>query len=155
MVERYFKLKPFLDSADDDLAAYMPSPLEERQLRSTLDDLKDFESVSKKLQEEGNLTLADVRALFDSLMEKAPSLGSYLAPQAPIVKFPIFEMACVQVLNGETRLLTRNSVAALAQFAAPALIQPQHAAANKENKKLSFAEQALKKRKVDAQQQPR
>eukprot|EP00644_Phytophthora_capsici_P019588 jgi/Phyca11/133604/e_gw1.585.2.1 len=97
MVERYFKLKPFLDSADGDLAAYMPSPLEERRLRTTLDDLKDFESVSKKLQEEGhmgNLTLADVRALFDSLMEKEPSLGSYLAPQAPIVKFPVFEMAC-------------------------------------------------------------
>ncbi|KAG3111551.1 hypothetical protein PI125_g9020 [Phytophthora idaei] len=28
MVERYFELKPFLDSTDNDLAAYVTSPLE-------------------------------------------------------------------------------------------------------------------------------
>ncbi|KAG2896282.1 hypothetical protein PC119_g18699 [Phytophthora cactorum] len=75
MVERYFKLKPFLDSVDDELAVYMPSPLEEKRLRGALDDLKDFES---------------------SDGEGAVSWKLFGSPD-PTFKFPIFERACVQV----------------------------------------------------------
>ncbi|KAG6942498.1 hypothetical protein JG688_00018085 [Phytophthora aleatoria] len=64
MVERYFKLKPFLDSVDDELAVYMSFPLEDKRLCGALNELKYFESVSKKLQDERGLTLAAVRALF-------------------------------------------------------------------------------------------
>ncbi|KAG4234341.1 hypothetical protein PC116_g17502 [Phytophthora cactorum] len=52
MVERYVKLKPFLDTADDDSAVYMLSPLEEERFHEVLEEIKDFEPVSKKLQEE-------------------------------------------------------------------------------------------------------
>ncbi|KAF1792151.1 Ribonuclease H-like domain [Phytophthora cactorum] len=127
MVERYFKLKPFLDSVDDELAVYMPSPLEEKRLRGDLDDLKDFESVSKILQEESGLTLAD---------------------------FPIFERACVQVQNRETWYLTRDAIAALAPFASQGTSTSQSPASSNSAKKLSFAEQALKKRRMQDQQQP-
>ncbi|KAG2800700.1 hypothetical protein PC116_g25134 [Phytophthora cactorum] len=67
--------KPFLDSVDDELAVYMPSPLEEKRLRGALDDLKDFES---------------------SDGEGAVSWKLFGSPD-PTFKFPIFERACVQV----------------------------------------------------------
>ncbi|KAF1793041.1 hypothetical protein GQ600_3179 [Phytophthora cactorum] len=87
-------------------------------------------------------------------MEKEPSLGSYLAPRAPIVKFPIFERACVQVQNGETRHMTPAAIAALAPFASQGTSTSQSLTSSISAKKLSFAEQALKKRRMQDQQQP-
>ncbi|KAG2802147.1 hypothetical protein PC129_g21837 [Phytophthora cactorum] len=111
----------------------MPSPLEEKRLGGTLDELKTS----------------------NPLMEKEPSLGSYLAPRAPIVKFPIFERACVQVQNGETRHMTPAAIAALAPFASQGTSTSQSLTSSISAKKLSFAEQALKKRRMQDQQQPR
>ncbi|KAF1786992.1 hypothetical protein GQ600_6905 [Phytophthora cactorum] len=105
----------------------MPSPLEEKRLRGVLDELKDFESVSKKLQDERGLTLA---------------------------AFPIFERVCVQLQNGETRHMTSDDIAALAPFASQGTSTSQSLTSSDSAKKLSFAEQALKKRRMQDRQQP-
>ncbi|KAG3230797.1 hypothetical protein PI124_g24106 [Phytophthora idaei] len=132
MVERYFKLKPFLDSVDDELAVYMPPPLEDKRLCGALDELKDFES---------------------SDGEGAVSWMLFGSP-GPIFKFPIFQRACVQLQNGETWHLTRDAMAALAPFASQGTSTSQSPTSSNSAKKLSFAEQALKKRRMQDQQQP-
>ncbi|KAG4052383.1 hypothetical protein PC123_g12434 [Phytophthora cactorum] len=132
MVERYFKLKPFLDAVDDELAVYMPSPLEDKRLCGALDELKDFES---------------------SDGEGAVSWKLFGSP-GPIFKFPIFERACVQVQNGETRYMTSDDIAALAPFASQGTSTFQSLTSSNSAKKLSFAEEELKKRRMQDQQQP-
>ena len=71
MIERSFQLKPYFDYNDRDLVTYLLSPSEELLLESVSDKMKNFESVSKKLQEEF-VCFGDARALFDSLQEVHP-----------------------------------------------------------------------------------
>ncbi|KAG2822471.1 hypothetical protein PC112_g10939 [Phytophthora cactorum] len=72
----------------------------------------------------------------------------------PIFKFPIFERACVQVQNGETRYMTSDDIAALAPFASQGTSTFQSLTSSNSAKKLSFAEEELKKRRMQDQQQP-
>ena len=53
----------------------------------------------KTLQTEKRRSLAVVRFLFDSVMEKKPAMGEYLLPTAIIIQSPVFESALVNVIN--------------------------------------------------------
>ena len=55
MVKRFFELEQHLDPRDAELIPFIPSRREEQELRNIFSDMKDFESVSKKLQEAGML----------------------------------------------------------------------------------------------------
>ncbi|KAK1946453.1 hypothetical protein P3T76_002006 [Phytophthora citrophthora] len=57
-----------------------------------------------KLQDD-NVTLLDVRDIFDALIEMHPEASTYLGPDANIVKDPSFEEACVLVLANKTAQL--------------------------------------------------
>ncbi|RLN80751.1 hypothetical protein BBJ28_00021062 [Nothophytophthora sp. Chile5] len=87
-------LKEYLDDGDDEeLTAVMPSRREEKQLKAILDNLKMFESTSKKLQSADNITLLDVHDLFDALIAQKPEGAHYLDAEAAIVKSVDFEHA--------------------------------------------------------------
>ncbi|ETM00481.1 hypothetical protein L917_02800 [Phytophthora nicotianae] len=85
MVKRFFAIKDFVDTSDNELAELMPTRHEENKLRSLQDDFREFKSASKKLQSDENVTLFDVRDIFD---------------------LAVFEDACVQVLLGKEATLT-------------------------------------------------
>lgn len=101
MVNRYFELKEFIsDDIEEELAEFMPARREEKQLKTILNTLKMYESTSKKLQSADDITLLDVRDLFDALIAQKPEVAKYLQADAEIVKSPVFERACVNVLLG-------------------------------------------------------
>jgi hypothetical protein len=51
MVERYFNIKEFVDANDPDLATLLPSPMHDMALQDLFQNMKDFHSVTMKLQE--------------------------------------------------------------------------------------------------------
>ncbi|ETP18997.1 hypothetical protein F441_06851 [Phytophthora nicotianae CJ01A1] len=86
--ELFDKLAPHLDDSDEYLAPLLLSAEDKNRLRTLLKDLKKFESVSKKLQQEQGLTLRHVRVLFDELLAEFPdSCVRHLASNARIVAF--------------------------------------------------------------------
>ncbi|KAG4235470.1 hypothetical protein PC116_g16398 [Phytophthora cactorum] len=86
-----------------------------RSLQMLLEEMKDIESISKKLQSDG-LTLLQARELFDRLLELKPSFASYLASNAEIVHSPAFESSAVKVLDKKAEMLTREERAAILPF---------------------------------------
>ncbi|POM77766.1 Hypothetical protein PHPALM_4795, partial [Phytophthora palmivora] len=119
MVKRYFELKEFLcDDDDDEVVACMPTRREEKQLKAILVNLKMFESTSKKLESADDVTLLDVRDLFDALIAQKPEVAHYLRADADIVKSPGFERACVNVLLGRESTLSPDEEAMLDPLAA-------------------------------------
>eukprot|EP00644_Phytophthora_capsici_P003682 jgi/Phyca11/129211/e_gw1.82.100.1 len=90
MLERYFKLRPLLDEDDDEITELMPSRRHENRLKALLSELGDFQSATMKLQDD-NLTLLDVRDIFDALIEKHSVVEKYLAADANIVKDKVFD----------------------------------------------------------------
>ncbi|KAG6619887.1 uncharacterized protein IUM83_05634 [Phytophthora cinnamomi] len=91
MIKRLFKLKEFIDTSNAELAVLILTSPEAMRLSTAMEGLTECELVSKKLQLEDGLIMWDARILFSSLMQLHPEMGSYIAPQFPIVKYPLFE----------------------------------------------------------------
>ncbi|ETO99471.1 hypothetical protein F441_23114 [Phytophthora nicotianae CJ01A1] len=138
MVRRYFDNRDAIDTLDDAMAVLMPIRREESQLETLLDELKAFESSSKKLQSAEGLSLLDVRDIFDALITEHSGVESYLAADAAIVQQPEFEDACISVLMGKADTLTEQQRALLLPFAAPT--SPRQGVDDEE---LSFVDRAL------------
>ena len=101
MLSRYFELKPFFDAHDRDLLPLFLSPGEEHELKSLYERLKDSESVSKSLQQDG-LEFQDARLLFNSLLVMQPSLKHFLGLSSNTVsKFQEFERALLKKQEGK------------------------------------------------------
>lgn len=143
MFQRYFDLKDTLNTMDDATAALMPTRREENKLKGLLEELKAFESSSKKLQSADGLSLLGVRDIFDALIVEHPGLEGYLGSDAAIIHHPVFEDACVTVLMGKANSLTQQPRTLLLPFEAPAT-----PAAVLEDRKFGFADRVLKKRKL-------
>lgn len=108
MVHRYFEIKSYIEGMGADVVAMMPTRREEKQLEGLLTGLRVFKSTSKQLESGDNLTLLDVRDLFDALIEQEPRVAKYLAADASIVKNIAFESACVDVQLGREALLSTS-----------------------------------------------
>ncbi|ETN03990.1 hypothetical protein PPTG_15353 [Phytophthora nicotianae INRA-310] len=94
MIDRYFRIYSKLDRIDDQLVDFIPTPRENVRLKALYEDLKNLESVNKKLQT-STVSLLDVRALFDHVIKHYPGTELYLSPTASLVKFPDFENGTV------------------------------------------------------------
>ncbi|KAJ8540784.1 hypothetical protein ON010_g12441 [Phytophthora cinnamomi] len=122
------RLRGFLSADDEELADYIPSRTAHRKLAGLLESLRDVESVSKCLQDDG-LVLLDARDLCDALIEIQPSFAKYL------------------VLAGDAILLTEEERATLEPFKlVGSAVVPEPQAGTAEG----FAERVLKCRKVRA-----
>ncbi|KAE9181133.1 hypothetical protein PF005_g22991, partial [Phytophthora fragariae] len=142
MIDRYFSIYAKLDRVDDELADFIPTPRENVRLKELYEDLKNLESLSKKLQT-SSVSLLDVRMLFDHVMKHYPTTKAQLAATSTLVKFPDFENGIVKLLAGKPRSLSRGERLAVAKLlqsdGATALDEPEPPA----TKKRSFAEAAL------------
>jgi len=113
MLKSFFKLRQYIPHSAD-LVKYLPDQEEEQRLSSLYEDLKKFESCSKKLQDD-SLTMSQVRALFDKISALYPMTRGYLSSTAQIVECQDFENGIVKVQNGEV-LADVNQSAAVQMF---------------------------------------
>ena len=88
MLTRYFKLRPFTDTKDPEPLPYVLIPQKQNEIENYLEDLKNFESVSKKLQN-GNITMENANILSSGLCSKFQSkylnFTNNLQPKSNIV----------------------------------------------------------------------
>lgn len=101
MVERFFELvepiKKLIESEFDE-TLQLPKKSALENIKGLFDKMKDFNSVMLKLQE-SNITLLDVRKLFDFTINSYPTMKNYLGSRAEIVFSPDFEAAVVRMLQ--------------------------------------------------------
>ena len=109
-----------------------------------LDTMQKLESVTKKLQDP-KLTMSDVRVLFDFIIENFPGMSHYLSADAEIIQDPILERAIVKIQDGQQ--LTAEEIARAQCFELPATAVTT-AEANAQEESESFAEMALKRRRI-------
>ena len=108
MVERYIRLKPFLEflSKDRKLVDMLPTPRKNSDFDNLQEKLPTLRSVTVALQGE-NVDLGDVRALFDGLLSTnaEPDLAEYLRQDAEMVHSKSFESAIVKLLSKQEEKL--------------------------------------------------
>ncbi|KAG3002119.1 hypothetical protein PC121_g18495 [Phytophthora cactorum] len=94
MLQRYHRISPQIKTVEavEELEPTGPS---HRKFLVLLEHMKKFQSVSKKLQCD-TIDLADVRLLFDSVVEGYPCMRDQLKPNAKIVHFLVLEAAAVK-----------------------------------------------------------
>lgn len=93
MTKRYFELRQFLPEALEnfpELEEYCLSMTEENTLKQMNECMKKFQDVTLMLQRQ-DLTLGQVRYIFDGLVKQFPAMTEYLSATAPIVDDPDFE----------------------------------------------------------------
>jgi hypothetical protein len=115
MVERFFRLKEHLDQSDVDLLRHIPSGPQVVLLEALRKDLKTFDTVTKRLQL-ADISLLDVRLIFDELVKNYPSMSSRLGADARIVKFPYFESGICKVIDGQEEHLSLEESTILSQL---------------------------------------
>lgn len=101
--------------------------------------LKDLNSVTCKLQDDCT-TISDVRKLFDAVIDKFPETSSRLKPDAEIVRDDAFEAAVLKIQE-ETATLSEDEKESVTHLEILREETP-------EDSSLSFAEAALKKRRL-------
>jgi len=148
MMERFFTFVDVLDRADRYYCNLIPSEESVSEMKEVFKQMKVIQSVTKRIQA-ADVTMSDVRILFDSLMVKIPSLASHIAADAPIVEEPNFESGLVKIqqhneanLHYFEKLLLR-----------PWLLSSQSAAtAEAAEEDEDFATQQLKKQRSSSEQ---
>ncbi|KAG6612736.1 uncharacterized protein IUM83_03207 [Phytophthora cinnamomi] len=149
MVARYFELSEFTDREDDALAELLPTPVEHKKLKAFLDDLKNIESVSKKIQS-ADISMWEVRSLFDALIELFPQFNSHIGPSADILTDPHFESAVVKIQRRDGTRLSRLEKAAVAHLRADDGSEQPRVDADAQ---LGFADRVLKGGRVDGREE--
>ena len=84
-------------------------------------NIKEFEAATKLLQDENNISLADVRSIFDSLLQLQFVANSdfgkkHLLPNSRIVQSPEFETGIVKLCNSDADSLSYVEKDALKDF---------------------------------------
>ena len=132
MLFRFTQIKTFIDPTNVGLAQYLPSASECIQIENLLRELEDFQSVTKKLQED-NITMSQVRVLFDGLIAEYQSCSHHLSSNATIIYSPVFEKGIIKIQQNEQSLLPLEeyAIACFKADVSPAEVGKQ---------KLSFAE---------------
>lgn len=143
MLRRYAELRPVLQTINiSEVTELFPSNSEHVQLLDLISALGDLESVSKKLQE-NQTNMADVRALFDAVIDKFPDFKSRLGPNAPIVYDKHFESAVIKLQEKRTFDLSEDERKSVRHL----LISKDDL--QNRTKTISFADQIVKKRRME------
>ncbi|KAE9249404.1 hypothetical protein PF002_g5301 [Phytophthora fragariae] len=128
--------------------ALMPSPAQVARVKSLRkNELSIFQSVSMALQDECT-SLADVRAIFEDVVEVLPETAHHLGTDAAIVKFRHFEDAIVKIQQGNQGELLAVELKAVRKLVA----SPTELNADGDVEDVGFAGRALKRRRLAAEQ---
>ena len=103
MLTRYLELRPFIETKNAELPPYVLTSRRENQIKK---DLKIFETVSNKMQNE-KTTMENASILFPGLCSnfssKYPNFTNYLQLDPNILFSPHFESGTVKAMGGESR----------------------------------------------------
>ena len=100
-ISRYGKLKSFIPRDDLELMPFILDETEEAVITSSHSRLTEIETVTKTLQQERGVSLSDMRALYDALIVKFPSMEQYLSQNADIVHSKDIENGMVKIIDGK------------------------------------------------------
>ena len=107
MIKHYCKIRDKISKvlSDSNLHSINLTTTDDKEIADLLPKLEEFDSVAKLLQRE-NLDMADVRMVFDGVIQKYPLTSVYLSATADIVHSPVFESAIVKIQNSETQSIS-------------------------------------------------
>jgi hypothetical protein len=103
--------------------------------------LKTFETVTKRLQL-ADISLLDVRLIFDEVIKIYPSMSSRLGTDADIVKYPFFESGICKVIDAQEENLSLEE----SELLSPFLLEVMELS-DCSTEAIDLVERALKKRK--------
>ncbi|KAG2997483.1 hypothetical protein PC121_g10244 [Phytophthora cactorum] len=132
MVLRYKRIRDSIrqvEAVDD----FVSTGAAHKKLMGLLDHLKKLDSVCNTLQHE-RASMADVRLLFDRVMDDYPIMASHSRPSANIVHTPVFEAALVMICNDSK--LTASEARAMQRFV---MVPKTSAGKRKERSEDSYA----------------
>ncbi|KAG6967870.1 hypothetical protein JG687_00004038 [Phytophthora cactorum] len=132
MVLRYKRIRDSIrqvEAVDD----FVSTGAAHKKLMGLLDHLKKLDSVCNTLQHE-RASMADVRLLFDQVMDDYPIMASHSRPSANIVHTPVFEAALVMICNDSK--LTASEARAMQRFV---MVPKTSAGKRKERSEDSYA----------------
>ncbi len=116
MLSRFLAMKECLPKLGvREINQLIPSLSSVRKIEQVCSLLQELDVVTKELQRE-NLDLADVRILFDNVIEEYSESAHYLSSNASIVHTPDFETGLVKLLDSQESLLTDNESHAVRDF---------------------------------------
>ena len=148
MFKRYSELREYLsksDFAEDPLLVdTIPSPRENADIVTLSHNLAKFNSIQLALQKE-ETTLAETRALFDSLINEYPVMAKYISQNSAIVHSKDFESAIVKIQDEKYDCMNFSEKQATVFLKASDDSEVEQI----EGKEESFAEAILKKRKLE------
>lgn len=144
MVQRYFEIKDFISKIESpDLVPFLLAPMDIKKLEGLLKELKKMEVITKQLQNECT-TMAEVRDLFDPVIDDYSDIESLLSPTVEIVHQYHFDWAVLKVQNGQVDLMSLEERLTLRPFeVTESLIQKSQ---NETQEDLSYVQIALLRR---------
>ena len=117
MLNRYIRLHPFLlepeFSGNQAFATLLLSPSDFLKVKELASQLQYLNSVTVALQDSA-IDMADVRGLFDKVLEDYPEMVTYLGTNAKIIHSPKFESAIVKIQEKMHDTLDDEELAAVA-----------------------------------------
>ncbi|OWY96458.1 LOW QUALITY PROTEIN: hypothetical protein PHMEG_00033269 [Phytophthora megakarya] len=114
MINRYFRIYHKFDQVDDRLVDFIPRSRENVRVEALHDDLRNVESVNKKIQSM-TTTLLDARVLFDHVIQHYSSTAEKQSPMASLVKLTDFENGVIKLRVGKAANLSRQKRTAVGQ----------------------------------------
>ncbi|KAH9102731.1 hypothetical protein AeMF1_020740 [Aphanomyces euteiches] len=106
MFQRYMDIKGFLRFLDDrEVESMLPTVSQDREISDLLETLDDLNSATVALQDL-EISLSDVRDIFDEAIETYPQAIVRLGENSEIVENVDFETAVVKILRGTTSSLS-------------------------------------------------
>lgn len=146
MLHRFQKIKEFIPELGiEEVIDIMPTSREQRTIERLTAQFVDFDSVTKSLQRD-DISLAEVRTLFDGMIDAYPGTKSRLSPTASIVHSPIFESGLVKIQNNQAGNLSDAE-----QHATRALkTTSKQSESAADGEIVSFAQRLLKRRRTEA-----
>lgn len=135
---RYLRLEEYLDYRDPDLEDFVLTRAQHTEVEAFLPLFNRLHSITVELQR-ADITMSEMRALFDDILDGYPQTGRWISPDGDIV--------VLKVLNGYEAQLTAQEKDELRSFMTPVLEDVRETDAE-----LSYAQkiiQRTKSRRVD------
>ncbi len=108
MLRRFMDIKDILPKLEiEEIDLLIPPLAAVREIEKLCNIFEELDAVKKELQR-NDLNLADVRALFDTVLEVYPRADLYLAKSSSIVHCTDFENAIVKVIDNQEFTLSQS-----------------------------------------------
>jgi len=144
MLKRFLELREAITNIEEDeIDVLMPSTRNVRKVENLCETFGALDSVTKALQDD-SIDLADVRGIFDSVIETYPDANEFIGPDAGIVHQPHFESGIVKVLDNQSSKMNSDELTVTQCLLHTPSVDHESDTPSTE---LTFTQRALKKRK--------